>query len=197
MSKGNKTPIKTYRDLVAWQKAMDVAREVYRLTARMPADERFGLTNQMRRAAVSIPSNIAEGFARQSLADYLKFLRIARGSLAELMTQTELVTSMNMLPPNPVLVALLEEEDRILQFLIMSLQRKQATNSPPLVPQCLSALVPLAPSSSSATTRSSTVTTNAENSAPSKAPAPSTPSSTSSPATTSSTSTTASPSSRA
>ena len=123
MGKSNR--INTFRDLVAWQKAMDLTREIYKATSKMPADERFGLTNQMRRAAVSVPSNIAEGYARQSLADYIKFLRIARGSLAELSTQVELVVSMNMLPPIPNLVQLLDETDRVLQFLIMSLQRKQ------------------------------------------------------------------------
>src|SRR5262245_3618122 len=82
--------IQTFRDLIAWQKAMNLAKEIYRLTKAMPASEQFGLTNQMRRAAVSIPSNIAEGYARQSTRDYLKYLRTARGSLAELSTQYEL-----------------------------------------------------------------------------------------------------------
>lgn len=101
----------------------EVARAVYRATVRMPDSERFGLTNQMRRAAVSIPSNIAEGHARQSRPDYLKFLRIARGSLAELTTQAELATSLDMLPTNPELADLLAEEDRILQGLIRSLEQ--------------------------------------------------------------------------
>ena len=117
--------IKTYRDLVAWQKAMDLVRLVYRVTARMPESERFGLTNQMRRAAVSIPSNIAEGYARQTTLDYIKFLRTARGSLAELATQVEIATSITMLNPQPQLTALLEEVDRILQGLIRSLEAKR------------------------------------------------------------------------
>ena len=121
----NKKPIQTFRDLIAWQKAMALTREIYHHSKMMPPDERFGLTNQMRRAAVSVPSNIAEGYGRQSLADYLKFLRTARGSLAELMTQVELATSMNLLPENPTLASLLSETDRVLQFLIMSHQRKQ------------------------------------------------------------------------
>jgi four helix bundle protein len=78
--------VRTYRDLVAWQKAMDLVTLIYRESAVMPDSERFGLTNQMRRSAVSIPSNIAEGHGRQSRADYLKHLRIARGSLGELAT---------------------------------------------------------------------------------------------------------------
>jgi four helix bundle protein len=103
---------------------MELAKTVYAATQRMPESERFGLTNQIRRAAVSIPSNIAEGHGRQSRPDYLKFLRIARGSLAELMTQIELALSLRMVAPNSLLQTLLEEEDRILQGLIRSLERK-------------------------------------------------------------------------
>ena len=116
--------IKTYRDLIAWQKSMDLVRLVYQATARMPESERFGLTNQMRRAAVSIPSNIAEGYARQTTADYIKFLRMARGSMAELATQIQLASDLKMITPNPRLAALLEEQDRILQGLIRSLEAK-------------------------------------------------------------------------
>jgi four helix bundle protein len=78
--------VKTFRDLVAWQKGMELAKAVYQETKKMPETERFGLTNQMRRSAVSIASNIAEGFGRQSRPDLLKFLRVARGSLNELAT---------------------------------------------------------------------------------------------------------------
>jgi four helix bundle protein len=110
--------------LKAWQKAMDFVRSVYSSTRQMPASEQFGLTNQMRRAAVSIPSNIAEGYARQSTIDYIRFLRTARGSLAELSTQVEIVISMSMLPDNQPLISLLQEVDRILQALIRSLEQK-------------------------------------------------------------------------
>ena len=124
--------IRTYRDLIAWQKSMQLVQVVYQCTNNMPEAERFGLTNQMRRAAVSIPSNIAEGYARQSTPDYLKFLRMARGSLAELSTQTELAVNLKMLPTHPPLNELLAETDRVLQGLIRSLekaiaQRKQPT----------------------------------------------------------------------
>ena len=114
--------IQTFRDLVAWQRGMDIARMIYRLTMRMPPSEQFGLTNQMRRAAVSIPSNIAEGYARQSLPDYLKFLRTARGSWAELSTQFELTTDLQMLEPDQPFLSVMQEEDRVLQGLIRSLE---------------------------------------------------------------------------
>ena len=78
--------IKTYRDLIAWQKAMTLAEQVYVMTREMPGDERFGLTAQMRRAAVSIPSNIAEGHARQG-REFANYLSIALGSAAEIETQ--------------------------------------------------------------------------------------------------------------
>jgi len=89
----------------------------------MPDSERFGLTNQMRRAAVSVASNIAEGHARQSRADYIRFLRTARGSLAELSTQLELAMDIQMLAPDQQLTDLVAEEARILQALIRSLER--------------------------------------------------------------------------
>lgn len=116
--------VRTFRDLIAWQRAMELARAVYKTTAPMPSVERFGLMMQMRRAAVSIPSNIAEGHARQSRQDYLRFLRIARGSLAELATQMELSFSLQLLPSCPQATALLEEVDRILQALIRGLEQK-------------------------------------------------------------------------
>ena len=76
-----------FKDLLVWQKGMDLAERVYRLTDKFPPDERFGLVSQMRRAAVSVPSNIAEGQARQSTREFLQFISHAMGSLAELETQ--------------------------------------------------------------------------------------------------------------
>ena len=116
--------IRTFRDLIAWQKSMELVKAIYRFTVQMPESERFGLTNQMRRAAVSIPSNIAEGYARQSTADYIKFLRTARGSLAELMTQVEIAVGLTMLQSTPRIDELIREVDRILQGLIRSLVEK-------------------------------------------------------------------------
>lgn len=118
--------IKTYRDLIVWQRSMELVSAVYRATVTMPAEERFGLTSQMRRAAISIPSNIAEGFSRQSPADYLKFLRIARGSIAELSTQWEIAQRLGLLGPEQSVEALLTEADRILQGLIRAISRTNA-----------------------------------------------------------------------
>src|SRR2546425_11563382 len=78
---------KHYKELLVWQKGMVLARLVYKVTMKLPAEERYGLTSQMRRAAVSVPSNIAEGQARRGTSEFLQFLSIAEGSLAELDTQ--------------------------------------------------------------------------------------------------------------
>jgi len=82
--------IKSYRDLMVWQIAIDLVTDIYKLTQFFPAEERHGLVNQMRRSAVSIPCNIAEGKARRSSASLLYFLKIAQGSIAELQTQIEI-----------------------------------------------------------------------------------------------------------
>lgn len=87
--------IRTHRDLEAWQAGMDLAVEVYRLTRGLPAEERFGLTAQARRAATSIPANIAEGHGRRTTGDFLQSLSIARGSLAELQTHLELMVRLD------------------------------------------------------------------------------------------------------
>ncbi len=118
--------IKTFRDLIAWQRAMALARGVYQVSKAMPEEERFGLTSQMRRSAVSVPSNIAEGYAQQRTASYIRFLCIARGALAELATQMELATSLGMVPTNQRVTELMRETDRVLQALIRSLERKPA-----------------------------------------------------------------------
>ena len=86
-----------YRDLVVWQQAMDVAVETYRLTSSFPKEEMFGLTSQMRRAAVSIASNIAEGEGRKSKNEFSHFLGIALGSKSELETQLILSERVNLL----------------------------------------------------------------------------------------------------
>ena len=79
--------IKSFRDLVVWQKSVGLVVEVYAVTGQFPKEEIYGLTSQMRRCAVSVPSNIAEGYGRNTTSDYIRFLRMAIGSLFELMTQ--------------------------------------------------------------------------------------------------------------
>ncbi len=78
---------RSYRDLDVWKLSLDLVKEVYKLTSKFPASENFGLTNQIRRAAVSIPSNIAEGQGRNSPKEFRQFLAVAQGSVAELETQ--------------------------------------------------------------------------------------------------------------
>jgi four helix bundle protein len=121
--------VKTFHDLIAWQKAMDAAEATYQITMAMPKSERFGLTFQMHRAAVSIPSNIAEGFGRQSRSDLLRFLRVARGSLMELQTQLELSERLRFLKRPDSLLELLAETDRVLQALIRSLEEKEESET--------------------------------------------------------------------
>lgn len=86
----NKNQINTYKDLIVWQKSMDLVVEIYKLTESFPKSEIYGLTLQMKRCAISIPSNIAEGRRRGSKKDYRHFLIIAYGSGAELETQIEI-----------------------------------------------------------------------------------------------------------
>jgi four helix bundle protein len=82
--------LKSYRDLEVWQKAMDLVEEVYRIAERFPSQEKYGLTGQLQRAAVSIPANIAEGYGRMHRKEYLQHLSIAKGSLAEVETHLAL-----------------------------------------------------------------------------------------------------------
>ena len=109
--------IRSYRDLVAWQKAMDLCETIYRQTEDFPRNEAYGLTQQVRRAAVSVPSNIAEGWGRGCLGDYVRFLRTARGSLFELETQVQLARRMGLLPEQQAKMLLRDSDEcsRILQ----------------------------------------------------------------------------------
>ena len=94
--------ISNFRDLRVWQSGMDLVEHVYRLTQDFPPVEIYGLTNQLRRCAVSIPSNIAEGHTRESGKDYLYYLSIAQGSLAELQTQLEIASRLGYLSDEQV-----------------------------------------------------------------------------------------------
>ncbi len=114
----------TFRDLIAWKKAKTFAKDVYEATAVFPKQETYGLTSQMRRAVISIPSNIAEGKGRGSKKDYCHFVMQARGSLFELETQIELAVDLAYLSRERAepLLAQCNELGRILNGLIRSLQ---------------------------------------------------------------------------
>src|SRR5713226_9647666 len=94
-SKGDSQMLKSYRDLLVWQKAIELAILIYRLSEGFPRTEIYGLTSQIRRASVSVPSNIAEGYGRGSRKEYLQFLLVSQGSLKELETQTILSQRLN------------------------------------------------------------------------------------------------------
>jgi len=113
-----------YKELEAWQIAMDLAQEVYRLTRDFPKEEIYGLTNQIRRAAVSIPSNLAEGAARAGNKEFLHFLHVARGSASELETQLFLAIKLGYLRDSVDLLALLSSTRRLINGLIRSLKEK-------------------------------------------------------------------------
>lgn len=117
--------IRSHRDLIAWQKAYALAVKAMKSTAKFPADERFGLALQIRRSAVSVPSNIAEGFGRGSREDYTRFLYIARGSLYELSTQISIAAEMGYLSPesSDEVSGACDECERILWGLIRALER--------------------------------------------------------------------------
>lgn len=90
----------SYRDLIAWRKGMDLVTEIYRVTRSFPQDELYGLTSQLRRAAVSVPSDIAEGQARFSRKEFHHFLSLARGSLVEIETQLTIAENLGYLDLN-------------------------------------------------------------------------------------------------
>jgi len=117
--------IRDYRDLVVWREAMDIAELVYSLTRAFPREEAFGLTAQMRRSAVSIPSNIAEGFGRAQRQSYIQFLRIAQGSLKELETQAQLAARVGLLASES-LSEFLGRSERLGKRLVMYVRSLEA-----------------------------------------------------------------------
>ena len=112
--------IRNYRDLFVWQKGVDFVTEVYRVTKGLPVEERYGLQAQISRSAVSIPSNIAEGYGRKSTQDYLRFLQIANGSLFEFQTQLEIIKNLEYITHEHfnALYARSREIERMLKGLI-------------------------------------------------------------------------------
>jgi four helix bundle protein len=118
-------PIRSYRDLVVWQRAMGLVSECYQLSKELPSDERYGLTSQIRRAAVSVPANIAEGNARRGPKEYLHHVSIAQGSLAELETELMLAEDLGYVSSKEVATVLDQAADvgRLLSRLEASLRR--------------------------------------------------------------------------
>lgn len=113
--------IKSYEELIVWQKAMLLAKNVYRIQKNLPKEEMYGLGDQIRRAVVSVPSNIAEGFGRESDKEFKHFLSIARGSLFEVKTQLQLAESLEYLEISEDVVALIDEVGKLLNALMRSL----------------------------------------------------------------------------
>lgn len=116
--------IKSYKELLVWQKSMILVTEIYELTKTLPEDERFGLTSQMRRCSVSIPSNIAEGWGRLSRKNYIQFLRVSRGSLYELETQLLITKELNYINDSESVENLIIEISKMLNSLIKKLEEK-------------------------------------------------------------------------
>jgi len=116
--------IKSYKELIVWQKSFELSKVIYGLTKNFPLEEKFGLTSQMKRSAVSIPSNIAEGYARKSTKEYINFISIAFGSGAELETQILLAKSLNLAPGKELEIAeaLLEEVMKMLNVLLKKIK---------------------------------------------------------------------------
>jgi four helix bundle protein len=105
-------------DLEAWKEAMRLVGDIYRMSLKLPSSERFGLFSQMRRAAISVPSNIAEGAARGSKAEFRRFLMIARGSLIELDTQLWVARDLKYLRPTRTELDRIERVFKLLNGLI-------------------------------------------------------------------------------
>ncbi len=112
-----------FRELKVWQKAMDLTVEIYSIVKLLPREEMFALSDQMRRAAVSIPSNIAEGQGRDTMKEFIRFLSVARGSLRELSTQLEICERVHYLTQSQTTNAnqMIEEIDKMLNALSKSL----------------------------------------------------------------------------
>ena len=114
----------SYRDLIVWQKSLKLVTDLYKSTKSFPKNETYGLTAHIRKTAVSVPSNIAEGYGRGSKSDYVRFLKIARGSLYELQTQLEISLNLEYLSKDvfEVLANQVNEIERMLNSLVKKVQ---------------------------------------------------------------------------
>lgn len=115
------TTVHSFKDLIVWQKSYDLAKSIYKLAEQLPRIEEFGIKSQIRRSAVSIPSNIAEGKNRRTTKDYLHFLRIAYGSTAELETQLLLIQDLYSISVGSHL-ELVTEVSKILRSILYKLE---------------------------------------------------------------------------
>jgi len=124
--------VSSHRKSIAWQKGMQLAKAVYLLTQSFPPEERFGITNQLRRASVSIPSNIAEGKGRLSVGELIQFLGVARGSTLEVQTQLELASMLGYGSKEAIesADALTQEIVKILNATIATLRTRLAKKKP-------------------------------------------------------------------
>jgi len=120
--------VKRYNDLIAWQKVMDLVEQIYMITRSFPKEELYGLTSQLRRAAVSIPSNIAEGHCRNGRREFVHHLSIALGSLGEVETQVIVAQRLGYLADSSSTLELASETGRILVGLMHSLERHVAAS---------------------------------------------------------------------
>ena len=120
-----------YKELQVWQKAMDLVVEIYKISKLLPKEETYGISDQIRRAAVSIPSNIAEGESRNSAKEFIQFLSIARGSLAELETQLLICIKVNMLSEDNITEAqnITTEVGKMIKGLMNKLNSQLTTNN--------------------------------------------------------------------
>jgi four helix bundle protein len=118
-----KKKIESYKDLIVWQKGIELVGELYSVTKGFPKEEMFGLTNQIRRAAVSVPANIAEGWGRNSTKNYIQFIRISIGSLYEIETQLIIANNQNYITnqKKSALSARIDELGKMLNKLLKSL----------------------------------------------------------------------------
>lgn len=111
-----------HKDLQVWKKSMELVLLIYKMGDKLSKNENFGLVSQMQRAAVSIPSNIAEGAARSSRKDYVRFLYMSRGSLTELETQYQICLRLDLTKPNPILSDKIDHVGKLLSSQIKSLK---------------------------------------------------------------------------
>lgn len=117
--------LKSFQQLEVWQEAHKLVLQVYEMTQQFPSDEKYGLTSQLRRASVSVPANIAEGFKRRGIADKLRFYNMAEGSLEEVKYFFILAEDLHYLPSKEELTAQANCVGRLLNGLITSTQRRQ------------------------------------------------------------------------